>query len=179
MKTKTYTKTKGFGSATRAAVRKLREETAKTVAKHGRQITAVVPDEGGTDTVFSYTIGNSFANPNNRVPELLLIYPSNRTASFLHNQVSKALLSGEIAPFQDGEVREVLGFLGANGEIPFKARLLTETERLDANESHTCQLAPEVPVLLLEIPDPYGKWGYEEGCHPEIRDSYRSAKFKV
>jgi hypothetical protein len=173
-------------SPSRSKVRKFQEKIADHIAETGRAVLAILPTgatvEDGIDIAFAYSLGNSLPYQPVKVPEVLMIYPSEPTARFLINKVSDGLITGEIPAFTEGETREIYGLLGEHGEIPLRARLLSSLERIDAwdHSNYTCQLpGPSTPVLLIELPDPNGRWPEDPECAPAIQKHWSEAKFKV
>ena len=97
---------------------------------------------------------------------------------FVLNHISEALRDGELEV--TAEPVEVPGFLGQDGELPVRLRLMTSLERVVAYERYTCQLpSPSVPVVIAELPDPRGFFADDDRCHPGVRDVMLQAPFRV
>lgn len=172
--------TKPNGFATRPQISKKRiqewqERTAKAISEKGRQVISVRgASEGGID--WMYTLGNEISQ---ETPEVITWYPSDQTGPWLLNHFSDALKSGEVEPFENNEVRVIPGFLGENGEIPVRARLLNKIEQLTAREEWTCQLPPSYRVIVVELPDPAGHFPEDLECHPGVKEVYEQVPYRA
>lgn len=160
---------------TKKQVQEWQEKTAKAISEHGRQVVRVMgAADGGID--WMYTLGNEITQD---TPEVITWYPSDQTAPWLLNHFSEALKSGEVEPFEDHETRVIPGFLGENGEIPVRARLLSKEEQLIARQEWTCQLPPSYRVIVVELPDPAGHFPGDPECHPGVKEVYEQVPYRA
>ena len=175
---------KGFGSTglTASRIEAWRKQTARQIQEHGRAVVAVMSDADKgkpTDEVtpdFAYTLGNCLQEE--PFAEVWSCYPSQPTMRFVLNHISEAIRDGELEV--TAEPVEVPGFLGQDGELPVRLRLMTSLERVVAYERYTCQLpSPSVPVVIAEMPDPRGFFADDDRCHPGVRDVMLQAPFRV
>ena len=173
-------KSKGFGP-TQSRIEAYRKQTREQIAKHGRAIIAVLPESDKAEATggapqFCYSLGNCLHE--NPYPEVWSCYPSEPTMRFVLNHISDAIKDGEIEV--STEPAEYPGFLGKDGELPVRLRLMTPMERVIAYEAWTCQLPSEsVPVVIAELPDPRGFFADDEECHPGVQEVMHQAPFRV
>lgn len=172
------TKPNGFAEKPPIPKKKIQEwheKTAQHIAEKGRSVIGVMgAADGGID--WMYTLGNEITQ---ETPEVITWYPSNETAPWLLNHFSDALKSGEIEPFEDNEVRVIPGFLGGDGEIPVRARLLNKMEQLTVRKEWTCQLPPSYRVIVVELPDPAGHFPEDPECHPGVKEVYEQVPYRA
>ena len=176
---------KGFGAATdlnRSRIEAWRRNTAKAIRETGRAIVAVMSDDdiGKPDDeitpAFAYTLGNCMQDE--PFEEVWCCYPSQPTMRFVLNHISDAIEKGRIE--LTTEPIEVPGFLGQDGELPVRLRLMTAAERAIAYTTFTCQLpGASTPVCVAELPDPRGFFADDERCHPGVREVMLRAPFRV
>ncbi len=161
---RTTTRTKGF--CTKAPRVLTRKEFLKGIEEHGRALIAVMPD----DTDDPRQIAWAYSMPAEHViePCLLTGYPSSRTAAFLLNALGDHFRENGWDNLSEHTETEMKGFLGADGEFPIQARLLTETEREASSEAYTCQADDRLPIVLITAPDPNGNWPKDKECNPLV-----------
>ncbi len=165
---KKYTATQTFATHRYETdtARKLQEELIRTVHEHGRAVLAITPEDTEADpreVAFSYTV----PDPSRQEPVVLCAYPSARTVRFLLNRVAEEL-AGNWTDLKADTWTQLPGFLGADGELPVRVRLLTDTERQASDTAFTCQANPKLPVALLSVPDTQGHWPDDSNCHPVV-----------
>lgn len=130
------------------------EQMEKTIAEHGRLILGVPSPEGG----FSYTIGNTEAG----LPELLMLGIDPRVAQSILNAVSEAI---KAFPPGDGTLVDI------GGACPVRLRALDGIEVALAREEYAIQAGryyqrEDLPIMLVEYPDPAGRFPDETDCDP-------------
>ena len=155
---------KGFGFE--AKVKAYQNELANTVREHGRAVVGVVADgaEYGEGGRFYYTI----PIPNGDEPTLLTSYPGN-TATWLLNRIGDDFKNGTLSLPKAGETAEVRGYIGENGVLPLRLKTLTADHAEFAYREMTCQSFDILPVVIVELPDPAGKWAEDAGCDPRVK----------
>ncbi len=133
---------------------------------HDRVVIGVVPDgsDDPNETRWSYTVP-----ADGKEPVLLTSYPG-RTASWLLNHLGDDLRTGKLSRPTTVGVPEIHhGYLGAEGEIPLRLTLLSGDQALISAEHLTCQADPSLPVVMVTLPDPKGRWPEDEGCDDRVR----------
>jgi len=154
---------KGFGFE--AKVKSYQKNLRKTLEEHGRAVVGVVADgaEEGTQARFYYTV----PVPTGEEPTLLTAYPGN-TATWLLNRLGDDFKSGRLPlPPVGGDV-DVEGYLGAHGELPLRLRTLRADQAEFAYENLTCQSWETLPVVVVTLPDPTGKFPEHPDCDPRV-----------
>ncbi len=116
----------------------------------------------------TYTSGNYLQE--NPVPELLTFFTYVETNHWCLNQISELLLTRKIHPLQEGEIREVIGIVGENCEVPIRLKLLSEEDRKSANKEYTTQISVETPLILVDIPDLKSRFSNEDNCDSFVKD---------
>ena len=176
-------KTKGFGRPSQKQVRQWQKDTARLIKESGRAVIAVMANEdAGKDKseitpAFAYTLGNSLQDE--PFAEIWTCYPSRPTMSFVLNHISDAIRDGELDHLSTEPI-EAKGFIGEEGCLPVRLRLMTEMERVIAYEAFTCQLpSAATPVCIAELPDPAGHFADDPECHPAVVEAMANAPFRV
>lgn len=151
--------------------RTLGDKVIDGIIEHGMWIRTVKQQKVDQAEV-AYTIGNSTHTPPD--PELITYYPGPKTCSYVLNQLSKLFNSEVLKPLLNDEVREVIGVLGEQGQFPVRVRLLTGTERdtLCKRWPIGVPLDEAYPLVLVDIPDTNGYYGWEEECWHDLKEIY-------
>jgi len=136
-------------------------------AEEKRMIIGVKPDDADDprEVDFAYTSPKVGINE----PVLLCSYPSIRTLKFLLNEVADFLGENGWSNVQEDAPTLLGGFLGEKGELPVALRALTEYELEAARDAYVLAANPELPVLLLTVPDVEGVFPWEKGCKVIVR----------
>lgn len=154
---------KGFGES--AKVKAYQKWLLECLEKDGRAVVGVVRDdaEEGEGGRFYYTV----PLPTGEEPTLLTSYPGN-TATWLLNSLGDDFKSGELKLPKTGETVEVSGYLGEGGSLPLRLRTLRADQAEFAYENLTCQSWENLPVVLVELPDPSGRWAEDPLCDERV-----------
>jgi hypothetical protein len=154
---------KGFGFE--AKVKAYQKDLTNIVREHGRAIVGVVADEApeGSDGRYFYTV----PIPNGEEPTLLTSYPGN-TASWLLNRIGDDFKNGVLSLPKAGETTEVRGYIGENGVLPLRLKTLRADQAEFAYREMTCQSFNVLPVVIVELPDPSGRWAENAECDPRV-----------
>ena len=170
-------KAQGFTNTKKPSKKKLKEwheRSAKAIAETGRVCIGVM-GEDSDDPEFTYTLGNHFTQD---TAEVISFYPSKDTMQFVLNSFSDQLKEGNVPDLCESEATLVYGLLGADGELPVRARLLTSMERVIAWEKWTCQIpSAGIPVVIIDLPDPNGHFADSDECAPPVREAYERQPF--
>ena len=151
--------------------RTLGDKVIDGIIEHGMWIRTVKQQEVD-QAEYAFTIGNSTHTPPD--PELITFYPGPKTCSYVLNQLSNQFNSEVLKPLLNDEVREVIGVLGEQGQIPLRVRLLTGTEREAVCKRWPTRvpLDEAYPLVFVDIPDTNGYYGWEEECCNDLKQVY-------
>lgn len=157
------TQGKGFG---KREVNPTREELRRSVEEHGRALIGVTPDDKEDPRQVQWTY--SVPNEDSTEPVLLTSYPSSNTTKWVLNYLGDHFRENGWEHLEESTVTELPGFLGTDGELPLRVRLLTETETKASRQHYTCQADGRLPVVLVTLPDTGGHFPDDEGCTPVV-----------
>lgn len=154
---------KGFGESGR--VKAYQKWLTDTIREHGRAVVGVVGDNAteGESGRFYYTV----PLPTGEEPTLLTSYPGN-TATWLLNRLGDAFRNKELKFPKTGETTEVSGYLGEGGSLPLRLRTLRADQAEFAYSNLTCQSWDNLPVVVVELPDPAGHWPEDPLCDERV-----------
>ena len=152
--------------------RVLGNQEIQNILDGGRHIRAIRKEAGSDEIHFAYTMGNSTRDQ--IVPELLCFFPGAKTCGYVLNAVSNLLIEGKIAAPRQGEIREVNGVIGKRQHIPVRLRLL-DGEVLEYSRENWTTGVPKgdkYPVLLVDVPDVYGYFPFEDECDERVKSVF-------
>ena len=159
----TVSQGKGFGTQ---KVNPTPQELRRSVEEHGRALIGVTPDDKNDPRQVQWTY--SVPNEDSTEPVLLTSYPSSNTTRWVLNYLGDHFREVGWEGLSEGDTTELTGFLGANGELPLRVRLLTDTETEASRQHYTCLADHRLPIVLVTLPDPAGHYPEEAECSPVV-----------